>query len=383
VDFSLSDEQRSAIDGWHRHLERNVRPITSAHLDSPFPKDVAHALLRLTIPYGVGSGWIPEADGGAGLDFLTSGLLFEELSRTSPDLAGVAWVTEGAALKIQSAGLPGLKERYLPGLVSGDLIGCSATSEPGAGSNVREIKTKAKRDGNQYRISGEKLWTSNATIADFALVVALTDERQYTMFLVDRKEHGFEARDIHKLGLNGWSMGQLIFDDVLVPEENIVGGLGGGLRETMKGFERSRCFVSTLALGIAQSALDASIAYSLERQQFGKPIAGHQLIQGLLAEMATELEAARLLVYRALWLLASGTRCELEAAIAKSFATEAAQRITSKAVQIHGAFGLTTEFPVERYFRNARLLTIPDGTTQINQLIIGRKLTGIDAFGQA
>jgi alkylation response protein AidB-like acyl-CoA dehydrogenase len=380
LDFSLSEEQRLAIDGWRRHLQHHVLPITSAFLDSPFPKDVAHKLLRLTIPYGVGCGWIPEADGGAGLDFLTSGLLFEELSRTSPDLGGVAWVTEGAALKIQSAGLPATKERYLPGLVSGDLIGCSATSEPEAGSNVREIKTRAKRDGKKYRITGEKLWTSNAAIADFALVVARTDEQQYTMFLVDRHEHGFDAREISKLGLNGWSMGQLVFDDVVVPEENIVGGLGGGLRETMKGFERSRCFVSTLALGIAQSALDASIAYTLQRKQFGKLIAGHQLIQGMLAEMVTELEAARLLVYRALWLLSAGTQCELEAAVAKSFATEAAQRITSKAIQIHGAFGLTQEFPVERYFRNARLLTIPDGTTQINQLIIGRKLTGIDAF---
>lgn len=380
MDFSLSEEQRLAIDGWRRHLQHNVLPITSAFLDSPFPKDVAHKLLRLTIPYGVGCGWIPEADGGAGLDFLTSGLLFEELSRTSPDLGGVAWVTEGAALKIQSAGLPAIKERYLPGLVSGDLIGCSATSEPEAGSNVREIKTRAKRDGKNYRLTGEKLWTSNATIADFALVVARTDEQQYTMFLVDRHEHGFEAKEISKLGLNGWSMGQLVFDDVVVPEENIVGGIGGGLRETMKGFERSRCFVSTLALGIAQSALDASIAYTLQRKQFGKLIAGHQLIQGILAEMVTELEAARLLVYRALWLLSAGTRCELEAAVAKSFATEAAQRITSKAIQIHGAFGLTREFPVERYFRNARLLTIPDGTTQINQLIIGRKLTGVDAF---
>jgi alkylation response protein AidB-like acyl-CoA dehydrogenase len=380
LDFSLTEEQRLAIDGWRRHLEHHVAPITRTFLDEAFPKDVAHRLLRLTLPFGVGNGWIPEADGGAGLDFLTSGLLFEELSRVSPDLGGVAWVTEGAALKIQSAGLPALKERYLPGLVSGDLIGCSATSEPEAGSSVREIKTMAKRDGKNYRITGEKLWTSNATIADFALVVARTDEQQYTMFLVDRKEHGFEAKEISKLGLNGWSMGQLVFDDVLVPEENIIGGIGGGLRETMKGFERSRCFVSTLALGIAQSALDASIAYSLQRKQFGKLIAGHQLIQGILAEMVTELEASRLLVYRALWLLASGTRCELEAAIAKSFATEAAQRITSKAIQIHGAFGLTREFPVERYFRNARLLTIPDGTTQINQLIIGRKLTGIDAF---
>ena len=380
MDFALTEEQRLAIDGWRRHLEHHVAPITRTYLDEAFPKDVAHRLLRLTVPFGVGNGWIPEADGGAGLDFLTSGLLFEELSRVSPDLGGVAWVTEGAALKIQSAGLPALRERYLPGLVSGDLIGCSATSEPEAGSSVREIKTTAKRDGKNYRITGEKLWTSNATIADFALVVAKTDERQYTMFLVDRKEHGFDAKEISKLGLNGWSMGQLVFDDALVPEENIIGGIGGGLRETMKGFERSRCFVSTLALGIAQSALDASIAYSLQRKQFGKLIAGHQLIQGILAEMVTELEASRLLVYRALWLLSSGTRCELEAAIAKSFTTEAAQRITSKAIQIHGAFGLTREFPVERYFRNARLLTIPDGTTQINQLIIGRKLTGIDAF---
>ena len=380
MDFSLSEEQRLAIDGWRRHLQQNVAPITGAFLDEAFTKEVAHQLLRLTVPFGVGCGWVPEADGGAGLDFLTSGLMFEELSRTSPDLAGVAWVTEGAALKIQSAGLPALRERYLPGLVTGDLIGCSATSEPEAGSSVREIRTRAVRDGKNYRITGEKLWTSNATIADFALVVARTDEQRYTMFLVDREEHGFEAKEISKLGLNGWSMGQLVFDDVVVPEQNIIGGLGGGLRETMKGFERSRCFVSTLALGISQSALDASVAYTLQRKQFGKLIAGHQLIQGMLAEMVTDLEAARLLVYRALWLLTSGTRCELEAAVAKSFATEAAQRITSKAIQIHGAFGLTREFPLERYFRNARLLTIPDGTTQINQLIIGRKLTGVDAF---
>ncbi len=380
MDFTLSEDQRLAVDSWRRHLERDVMPLTEACLDAPFPKELAHRLLRLTVPYGVGCGWVPESDGGAGLDFLTSGLLFEELSRFSPDLAGVAWVTEGAALKIQSAGSPALKARYLPRMMSGELIGCSATSEPEAGSNVREIRTRAKREGKHYRISGEKLWTSNATIADFALVVARTEEQQYTMFLVDRHEHGYQAKDIPKLGLNGWSMGQLVFDDVAVPESNIVGGLGGGLRETMKGFERSRCFVSTLALGIAQSALDASVAYAQQRKQFGKPIAGHQLIQGLLAEMVTDLDAARLLVYRALWLLAAGTRCELEAAVAKSFATEAATRITSKAVQIHGAYGLTKELPVERYFRNARLLTIPDGTTQINQLIIGRKLTGIDAF---
>jgi alkylation response protein AidB-like acyl-CoA dehydrogenase len=200
------------------------------------------------------------------------------------------------------------------------------------------------------------------------------------MFLVDREAHGFRTAEISKLGLNGWSLGQIVFDDVVVPEENMMGGLGGGLRETMKGFERSRCFVSTLALGIAQAALDAAIKYSGERHAFGKPIAGHQLVQGLLAAMATDVHAAKLLVYRGLWMMAQGARCEIEAAIAKSFATEAALRVASNAIQVHGAFGISREFAVERHFRDARMLTIPDGTTQINQLVIGRKLTGIDAF---
>jgi alkylation response protein AidB-like acyl-CoA dehydrogenase len=380
MDFALSEEQRLGLDGWRRQLQHEVQPITSRFLDRLFPKDVALKLLRLTVQYGVGCGWVPEADGGAGLDFLTSGLLFEELSRISPDLAGVAWVTEGAALKIQSGALPDIKERYLPRLLSGQIIGCSAISEPGAGSSVREIRTRAVRDGKNYRISGEKTWISNATIADFSIVVARTEDGQFTAFLVDREEHGYEVKEISKLGLNSWSLGQLVFDEVSVPEDNIVGGIGGGLREAMKGIERSRCFVSTLALGIAQSALEASIAYSQDRKQFGKPIAGHQLVQGLLAEMMTDLEAARLLVYRALWLLSAGTRCENEASIAKYFATEAATRITSKAIQVHGACGISREFPVERHFRNARMLTIPDGTTQINQLVIGRKLTGVDAF---
>ena len=166
----------------------------------------------------------------------------------------------------------------------------------------------------------------------------------------------------------------------MVPQANVLGGLGGGLRESMKGFERSRCFISTLALGIAQAALDDSLRYVKERHAFGKAIGGHQLVQGLLAEMVTDIEASRLLLYRALWMLSSGQRCELEAAVAKSFVTEASQRVASKAIQLHGAFGISKEFSLERYFRNSRMLTIPDGTTQINQLIIGRNLTGLDAF---
>lgn len=380
MDFDPSEEQGMALDGWRRFVASDIAPLVRPFRDRAFTPEVAHQLLAMMAPYGVGSGWIPEDGGGPGYDFLTSGLLFEALARVSPDAAGLAWVAEGAALKLYANGSPALRERYLPSMLQGAIIGCSAISEPGIGSSVREMRTRAVRDGDHYRITGEKMWTSNAAVADVAIVVARTGEQEFSMFLVDRAEHGFETREIDKLGLNGWSMGQMVLDDVRVPATNLLGGLGAGLRETMKGFDRSRCFVSTLALGIAQAALDDAVEYACQRTQFGKPIAGHQLVQGLLAEMVSDLEASRLLVYRALAMMSQGKRCEMQAAIAKSFTTEAAQRITSKSIQVHGAFGLTREFPVERHFRNARMLTIPDGTTQINQLIIGRKLTGIDAF---
>ena len=380
MEFGYSDEQRMALDAWRGVIARDIAPITAKYRDTFIAKDAAHTLLKISGQYGVGCGWVSEEDGGLGIDFLLSGMLYEELSRESPDFAGVAFVTEGAALKVARTGLPELKAQYLSRLLAGDLIGCSAISEPGVGSSVREMRTRAVKDGKHYRITGEKMWISNASIADITIVVARTAENEFTMFLVDRDQHGFKTVEIDKLGLNGWPLGQIIFEDVVVPEENMMGCLGGGLRETMKGFERSRCFVSTLALGIAQAALNDSIRYAGERKTFGKPIAGHQLVQGLLAQMATDLEASRLLVYRALWMMAQGQRCEREASIAKSFTTEAAQRVASNAIQVHGAFGISREFPVERHFRNARMLTIPDGTTQINQLVIGRNLTGVDAF---
>lgn len=380
MDFSLTEDQRLLLGEWRKAIDRDIAPVTRQYTENFIPKDVARGLLKKTGEFGVGNGWVGEEGGGLGLDFLTSGLLYEELSRTSPDLAGLAFVAEGAALKLFRTGSEALKARYLPALLSGDLIGCSAISEPGIGSSVREMRTRAVRDGKNYRISGEKLWISNASIADLTILVAKTGEEEFTMFLVDREKHGFKTAEISKLGLNGWSLGQITLEDVIVPEENILGSLGGGLRETMKGFDRSRCFISTLALGIAQASLDESLRYVKERHSFGKPIGGHQLVQGLLAEMVSDIDASRLLLYRALWMLSSGERCTQEAAVAKSFVTEAAQRVTSKAIQIHGAFGISKEFPLERHFRNARMLTLPDGTTQINHLIIGRSLTGIEAF---
>ena len=380
MDFELTEEQRLLVHSWRGFLERDVRPIVTQYLDMSIPKDVTHQLLRKGVDYGLCCSEIPEADGGLGLDMLISGLITEELARVSPDLAGTAFLTQGVATKVSHGGTDEVKQRYLPGLLSGDLIGSSAVSEPDAGSHVRGLKTRAVRDGDHYRITGEKLWTSNITVSDFALILTRTGEDEFTIFLVDREEHGYETREIPKLGLVGWSMGHVVLDDVVVPASNAIGGIGGGLRETMAGFERSRCMVSTVALGIAQAALDDSIAYAKQRTTFGKPIGAHQLIQGLIAEMATELDAGRLLVYRALKRLNLPHPSPVETSMCKYYATEAATRITSKAIQVHGAFGISREFPVERHFRNARMLTIPDGTTQVNQLVIGRNLLGLSAF---
>lgn len=380
MDFELSEEQELALEAWRRFVERDIKPITDPYRDMIIPKDTLKQLLGMTAPYGVGCGWVPEDGGGLGFDFLTSGLLYEELASVSPDLAGAAFVNEGVAIKLYNTASPELKERYLGPTLRGDLIGCTAVSEPNVGSNPREIQTHARRDGNDYRISGEKMWASNSSLADYVVLLAKTDDQEFTIFLVDRDDHGFETREIEKLGLNGWSLGQIILDDVKVPAANIMGGLGGGMRETMKGFERARCFISMVSLGIGRACLDASIAYAKEREQFGKPIGAHQLVQQLIAEMATDHAAARLMVLRALALLDRKAGSNIEAAMAKVFATEAVLRNTSKAIQVHGAFGICREFPVERHFRNARMLTIPDGTTQINNLIIGRILLGINAF---
>jgi len=380
MQFWPSEEQAEALEAWRRFIDREVAPRIEPYRDSLIPKPMAQELLGLTGPYGVGTGWAAEADGGLGLDFVSSGLLYEELSRTSPDLAGLAFVNEGAALKIARAGSEAQKERYLARLLAGELIGCSAISEPGTGSDVRGMKARAISEGDHYRLKGEKSWISNATIADLVVAVLKTDDERFSMFLLDREEHGFATREIEKLGLNGWSLGQILLDDVVVPASAMLGAPGEGLRETMKGFERSRCFISLLALGIARTALDASIAYALDRSQFGQPIASRQLVQNHIARMATDLDAARLMVWRGLALMDQGGKHNKEAAMAKSFATEKAVEIASTAIQVHGAAGVTREVGVERHLRNARMLTIPDGTTEINRLVIGRDLLGVAAF---
>lgn len=380
MEFDVSTEDRMAIESLRRHVEAEVLPRVRPVWDRAFPSALAHELMAGLVDYGIGAGWLPEADGGLGLSYMTSGLLYGELARLAPDVAGLAYVSEGASMKISRHGTAEQKARYLPGMAAGRIIGCGAVTEPGAGSNVRQLRTRAVRDGSGWRLSGEKTFISNATVFDIATVLARTGEKEFTIFILDRAEHDFESREIAKLGLNGWSFGSISFDELRIDDAFRLGAPGSGLREALSGFERARAWVAVIAAGIARAALDDAVAYAIGRDQFGAPIAGHQLVQGMLADMACDTEAASLLTLKALASLDRGGRADLPTSLAKIFASEAAVRVASKAIQVHGACGITREFPVERHLRNARMLTIPDGTTQVNQLIVGRELTGIAAF---
>ncbi len=379
MNFQLREEQQIALDGFRRFCAAEIKPVANRYHDHAMPKAVVHDLYRKLGPYGVGTGWVPEEVGGFGLDLVTSGLLYEELSTVAPGLAASVCVSDGVSMLLHLMGTPEQKARYIPRILSGDLICSIAVTEPDTGSNVAGLKTRAVREGDQLRLVGEKTWISNGNICDIVIVVCRLNDA-LSMVLVER-ENGLVSRDIDKLGFKDWSTAQLFLDDVRVPATNLVGAPGDGLKMTLRSFERARCYVALFATGIARAALADSLAYAKSRVQWGKPIGGHQLVQSMLAEMATEIECSRMLALRGLSLVNSGQRCDTETSMAKWYATEAAVRITSNAIQIHGAYGLSKDFPVERHFRNARMLPLPDGTTQLQKLIIGRNLTGISAFG--
>ena len=301
--FQLDADEQLAVDELARFAQAEIAPSVANHLGDIIPKDVAHGILRNLAQFGVGSGWVREEGGGLGLPFRLSGRLYEALARSCPDVAGMCFAHEGAAMKIFGGARPAVREKLLGGLIAGELIGCSAVTEASGGSNVRAMRTRAEDAGSHYRVAGEKMWISNATIADVTLLTAKASDGSYVMLAVDLRETQVERREIKKLGLNGWSLGQLNFVDTLVPKENVIGEINGGLRETMRGFERARCFVSTIALGLAGAALDHSIRYAKDREMTPEALRLHldDLPMPLpLAEMGLALYAdyQRALHYR-------------------------------------------------------------------------------------
>jgi len=381
--FMKTEEQQMAVDGLRKFLDHEIEPIVSEYRDKFIPRDKMQAIQKSLMDFGLTTAPHPEKYGGMDLDWQTHLMLFEEVAVTSSDLA-VPIVINTVAIDLLLKLAPEyIKDKYLPGLLNGDLFISTAISEPDVGSDVSSVKTRAKRSGDKFIINGEKTWISNGEYADLMIVTCRTgdDARSgLSHFVVETKTKGIEIRGIPKIALNGQSTAQVFFQDVEVSAENMIGTEGMGLKNTMVVFERARLHMAAWGYGLARRAMEESIKYSQERKQFGKQIAGHQLIADKIATMATKIDAARLLAQRAAALIDAGQRCDKELSMAKWYGTELAIQATRDAVQIHGSNGLTKEFLVEKLAREAMIVTMPDGTTEIHKLIIARSLTGVSAF---
>ncbi|MBV1882063.1 MAG: acyl-CoA/acyl-ACP dehydrogenase [Pseudomonadales bacterium] len=380
MSFQPTQEQKMAAEGLRKLLDNDIEPAFLAHGSGPIPKEMMVGWLKQLAEHGLTNAPHPEQYGGLGLDWVTHLRLYEEVGYSAMDIALPILINCVAAdLLIQSAP-EHIKERYLSGLLSGDIIASVGISEPDVGSDVAAVKTRAVRDGDDWIINGEKTWISNGELSDFFVCTCKTGEGELTHILLDRKEHPYEVRGIPKMGLNGQSTAQIFLSDVRVPVENTIGGIGAGLKNTLVTFERARVHMGAWGYSIARRAMDEAIKYSQQRTQHGKQIAGHQLIAEKIATMATEIDAARLLGIRAAEMIDLGLRCDKECAMAKWYGTEIAVKATRDALQIHGGNGVTTDFIVERLVREAIIAPIPDGTTEIQKLLIARALTGVQAF---
>lgn len=328
---------------------------------------------------------IAEADGGSGGDHLAYCLVLEELGRGDSAVRGIVSVSLGLVAKsIAAHGSAEQRVEWLPRLCAGAALGCFALTEPDSGSDAAALRTRAVRDGDDWLLTGTKTFITNGTTADVALVFARTGgpgHRGITAFLVPTDSPGLTRREIHgKLGLRGQATGELGFDEVRVPDAARLGPEGGGFRLALATLAKGRMSVAAGCVGIAQGCLDAAVGYAGQRTQFGKPIAGHQLVQQLLAAIAVDTAAARLLVWQVADLIDRDQPFATEASMAKLFASEAAVRAANNAVQVFGGYGYIDEYPVGKYLRDARVATLYEGTSQIQQLLIGRALTGVNAF---
>jgi alkylation response protein AidB-like acyl-CoA dehydrogenase len=382
MDFQLSEEQSLVIGGFQKFLDRDAKPLALRYRDQLIPVDEMRSIQRAMTDFGVGAGVIDEHLGGMGVDAVTTGLLIHELSRCSPDLAVTALIQNiiGKLIRyVPEAIRPG----YISDVLEVNRLGCVGMSEPDAGSQVTAVRCRAVEDGDDYVINGEKLWISNGGYSDFMFLLARFNDDPVGglgLILVERKD-GYETRDIEKMGLNSQSTAQVSFQDVRVPKTNLMVAPGEAMKTLFISLAGSRPLVSLMALGVAQAALDESVRYAQERTQFGKPIAGHQLISAKIGEMATKVEAGKLLALKALSQVDCGERSDLSAAMSKWFGTQMACEVVAEAMQIHGGNGITKEYPIEYMYRAVRPFMVTEGTNEIQKLSIGRALTGIDAFG--
>jgi len=377
VDFALDSEHQLFRERFRAFANEVVAP-RAAEIDrtGEFPWDVINAAAELGL-LGVP---IPEEYGGVGADGLAFALLIEEIAGACGSTAlTIAAHTGLVCVPLLLFGNEEQKRRYLTPLAEGKMLGAFGLTEPQAGSDAGATRTAAVRDGNEFVINGQKVFTTNGSIAGVIIVTAVTDpeagRRGISNLIVPADAPGVSfGQDQEKMGLHGSVTSQVYFQDCRVPVENLLGRPGEGFKQFLQVLDGGRIGIGAMSVGIAQAALRAARNYALEREQFGQRIADFQAISFMLADMATQLEAARWLVYRAAWLKDRGLPHTTEAAMAKLFASEAAERICHKAIQIHGGYGYTTEYPVERYYRDVRLTEIGEGTSEIQRLVIARRL---------
>lgn len=379
MDFELNDEQKMIRKMVRDFAENEIAPIAQeTDKSGQFPWEIIRQMGKLGLmglPFS-------EEYGGAGADTVSYAIAMEEISR----VCGSTAITLAAHISlctfpIYHFGNEEQKRKYIPKLASGEWIGALGLTEPGAGSDAGGIKTRAVLDGNEWVINGEKCFITNGSIADVVVLTAVTDPEKGTRgissFIVEKGTPGFRpGRDEEKMGLKGSVTSELSFEDCRIPKENILGTPGEGFKQALVTLDGGRISIGAMALGLAQGAFERALAYSKERQQFGQPICNFQGVQWMLADMATEIEAARLMIYQAAWLKDQGVRFTKEAAMAKLYASEAAERACFKALQIHGGYGYTREYEVERMYRDQRLCTIGEGTSEIQRLVIARQLLG-------
>ena len=374
MDFSLSEEHLMIERMVQNFTQKEILPVIKEYDRKQEP--IPFALDRLG-ELGILGICIPVRYGGQGMDFISLGLACEELEAADTSLRVAMSVHVGlCALTLMQWGNEEQKQKYLIPLANGKKLGCGAFTEPGMGSDVSSITTSAKLDGDSYVLNGEKMWISLASKADFAMVTVRTDpgatrpSNRLSTFIVDLSSPGITRGDIHgKLGVRAGSTGWINFQDVRVPLENRIGEEGEGFKITMSAFDHGRYTVASGAAGIVRASRDASVRYAKERISFGKPISEHQLIQEKIARISQDYEISRLLYLRAGWLKNQGIHNTLETSYAKKFATEASFRAADDAIQIHGAYGFSDEYDVERYLRNARGAIIYEGSSEIQTLI--------------
>jgi alkylation response protein AidB-like acyl-CoA dehydrogenase len=382
MDFQLTEEQSEFKKTARGFLEAEVVPHQREwDRDEAVDPRIAAKLGEIGF-FGI---TIPEEYGGLGGDWITYCIGLEELGRADSAVRGIVSVSAGLVGKtILAHGSEEQKREWLPGIASGAKVGCFALTEPDNGSDPAHLKSRARRDGDEWVISGTKIFITNATIADVALVFARTGQdgaRGISAFLVPTGVPGFGRALIHgKLGLRGQATAELSLDGVRVPASALLGAEGKGFRYAMEALDKGRISVAAGCTGIIQACLEAAVGYAGSRQQFGKPIAAYQLVQEMIAEISVDADAARLLTWRAADLAQRGEPFATAASKAKLFAAEAAVKAGNLAIQVFGGYGYVDEYPVQKLMRDARVMTLYEGTSQIQKLLIGRAETGISAF---